>query len=108
MGKIYASAKNILSPPELTIIIGIIIEMFMAKLTTEQKIIKYLAELGSITQVGEVSKALIDQDYAEFLITGNGLEDEVREEYGENIEGDCDHESLSNEEIQVVFDNDNE
>lgn len=82
--------------------------MFMAKLTTEQKIVKYLAELGSLTQVGEIAEALKNEEYAKYLITGDGLEDEVREEYGENIEGDCDHESLTNEEIQVVFDNDTE
>lgn len=80
----------------------------MKNLTTEQKIIQYLAEMGIITQVGEIAEALKDEKYAKFLITGDGLSDEVREEYGENIDGDCDHESLSNEEIQEVFDNDEE
>ena len=80
----------------------------MKNLTTEQKIIQYLAEMGIITQVGEIAEALKDEKYAKFLITGDGLSDEVREEYGENIDGDCDHESLSNDEIQEVFDNDEE
>ena len=80
----------------------------MKNLTTEQKIIQYLAEMGMITQIGEIAEALKDEKYAKFLITGDGLSDEVREEYGENIDGDCDHESLSNEEIQEVFDNDEE
>ena len=80
----------------------------MKNLTTEQKIIQYLAGIGIITQIGEIAKALKDEEYAKFLVTGDGLKDEVREEYGENIDGDCEHESLSNEEIQEVFDNDEE
>lgn len=75
-------------------------------MTTEQKIIQYLARVGLLTQVGMVDAAMDDPEYAKTLITGDGIEDEVREEYGENIEGDCDHESLTNEEIQEVFDND--
>lgn len=79
----------------------------MKNLTTEQKIIEYLAAIGAMTQIGEIAEALKNEEYAKFLVTGDGLKDEVREEYGENIEGDCDHESLTNEEIQEVFDNDN-
>ena len=77
-------------------------------MTTEQKIVQYLAKVGLLTQVGMVDAAMADPKYAKTLMTGNGLEDEVREEYGENIEGDCNHESLTNEEIQEVFDNDTE
>jgi hypothetical protein len=80
----------------------------MKNLTTEQKIIQYLAAIGAMTQVGEIAEALKDEEYAKFLITGNGLKDEVKEEYGENIDGDCEHESLSTDEIQEVFDNDEE
>jgi hypothetical protein len=80
----------------------------MNEWSTEQKIVKYLADMGLLTQVGQVSEALSNPEYAKILITGNGLEDEVKEEYGENIDGDCEHESLSNEEIQEVFDNDEE
>lgn len=75
-------------------------------MTTEQKIVQYLAKVGLLTQVGMVDAAMADPEYAKTLMTGDGLEDEVREEYGENIERDCDHESLTNEEIQEVFDND--
>ena len=77
-------------------------------MTTEQKIVQYLAKVGLLTQVGMVDAAMADPEYAKTLMTGDGLEDEVREEYGENIEGDCNHKSLTNEEIQEVFDNDTE
>ena len=71
-----------------------------SKLSTEQKVVLYLAKTGYITSVGDVTRALVDQKYADYLITGNGLSDE-------GIEGDCDHEALSTDEIQEVFDNDN-
>lgn len=77
-------------------------------MTTEQKIVQYLAKVGLLTQVGMVNAAMDDPEYAKTLMTGDGLEDEVREEYGGNIEGDCDHEPLTNDEIQEVFDNDEE
>lgn len=73
-------------------------------LTPEQKIIKYLATTGYLTSVGDVSKALEDSDYADYLITGDGLYDEIVD--SGIIGGDCNHESLTNEEIQEVFDND--
>lgn len=78
----------------------------MSELTLEQKIVKYLAKKGYITNVGDVTTALRDNEYAKKLITGNdipGLDDEI-ETGGSD---DCDHESLTNEEIQEVFDNDN-
>ena len=68
-------------------------------LSLEQKIVLHLANKGYITAVGDVERALKDQAYADFLVTGNGLSDDV-------ITGDCNHESLTNDEIQVVFDND--
>ena len=75
-------------------------------MTIEQKIVRYLADNKILTKPYEISEALNNQSYAAKLITGDGLDDEVKEQYGENIEGDCDHESLTNEEIQEVFDND--
>lgn len=77
----------------------------MSEMSLEQKIVKYLAKKGYITNVGDVITALKDNEYAKKLITGNdipGLADEI--EIGGS--GDCDHEALSNEEIQEVFDND--
>lgn len=85
-----------------------------SNLTLEQKIIKRLAEMGYITNVGDVVTALEDILYAEIMVRAEGepgLKDDIKDaiESGE-IEGggsDCDHESLTNEEIQEVFDNDN-
>ena len=80
----------------------------MSELTLEQKIINRLALQGYITNVGDVTTALKDNEYAKKLITGNdipGIDDEVD---GSNNPAECDHEALTNEEIQEVFDNDNE
>ena len=70
-------------------------------LSVEQKIVLHLAEQGYLTSVGDVTRALREQAYAEYLVTGNGLSDE-------GIGEECDHEPLTNEEIQEVFDNDKE
>ena len=69
----------------------------MSELTIEQKIVKHLANLRILNNVGDVTAALKDPEYANFLVIGNtgGVDD-----------GDCDHEALTNPEIQVVFDND--
>lgn len=69
----------------------------MSELTTEQKIVKHLANLKFLNNVGDVTEALKNPEYANFLIIGDasGIED-------------CDHEALTNPEIQVVFDNDND
>ena len=78
----------------------------MDELTLEQKIVRFLAKKGYITNVGDVITALRDNEYAKKLITGNdipGLDDEI--ETGGSA--DCDHEALTNAEIQEVFDNDN-
>ena len=89
----------------------------MKELTLEQKIVKYLAEKGYITNVGDVITALKDFTYAEKMITGNdvpSLKDDIKEEIEsgnieiEGVTGDCNHEALTNDEIQEVFDNDEE
>lgn len=84
------------------------------KMTLEQKIVKHLADKGYITHVGDVTRALKEILYAELMITGNpipGLKDEIEEgiisgDIDIDIEDICDHEPLSNDEIQEVFDND--
>lgn len=87
----------------------------MENLTIEQKIVKHLADVGFLTSIGDVTEALANSEYAEWLITGEGkpgIKDDIKDsiESGE-IEGggtaDCDHEPLTNDEIQEVFDNDN-
>ena len=89
----------------------------MKELTLEQKIVKYLADKGYITNVGDVITALKDFTYAEKMISGNdvpSLKDDIKEEIEsgnieiEGVTGDCNHEALTNDEIQEVFDNDNE
>lgn len=71
----------------------------MTKLTNDQKVIKYLALTRMLTQVGEVTAALEDPEYATELLDFDIPED------GEG--GDCNHEALTIDEIQEVFDNDN-
>ena len=89
----------------------------MENLTLEQKIVKYLADKGYITNVGDVTRALRDILYAEKMVSGNdspGIKDDIKTEIEsgnleiEGVTGECDHEALTNEEIQEVFDNDNE
>lgn len=74
------------------------------KLTPEQKIIKLLAEHRMITDATLIAPALADASIAEGII--NKYEDIIPD--NPESGGECDHESLSNEEIQVVFDNDEE
>lgn len=77
----------------------------MGELTLEQKVVLHLANKGYLTNAGDVTTALKDNEYAKKLITGNaipGLDDEI----DGSGEADCDHEALTNEEIQEVFDND--
>lgn len=79
----------------------------MSELTLEQKIVLHLAKKGYLTHAGDVTTALKDNEYAKKLITGNaipGIDDEI----DGSGESDCDHEALTNEEIQEVFDNDND
>ena len=68
----------------------------------EEKIITYLTVHGYITKIVDVWEALKDPKYRQMMLTGNGLADEIEE-----IGGDCEHESLTNEEILEVFNNDN-
>ena len=84
-------------------------------LTLEQKIVKYLADKGYITNVGDVITALKDFSYAEKMITVKGMpgiKDDIKDAIisgeidGDVNIGECDHEPLTNEEIQEVFDND--
>jgi hypothetical protein len=72
-------------------------------LSIEQKVVLHLANYGYITNVGDVMRAMVDQAYAEFLILGTGIPDIPSDPEGD---GDCDHEALTDEEIQEVFDND--
>ena len=87
----------------------------MKELTMEQKVILHLANKGYITNAGDVQRALKEFEYADKMITGNnnpGLKDDIKEDIEagklDDIIPECDHESLTNDEIQVVFDNDNE
>jgi hypothetical protein len=85
-------------------------------MTLEQKIIYYLADKGYITNVGDVIAALKDFSFAEKMVSAEGapgIKDDIKDAIisgeidGEVNMGDCDHEPLTNEEIQEVFDNDN-
>lgn len=106
----------------------------ISKLTTEQKVVYRLAEMGIITSAGDIQRALKEFQYANYLIQpiqddgsvhpdfdidGDGTPDEDPDikdiisnspglDNEVDIEGECDHEALTNEEIQEVFDNDNE
>lgn len=83
-------------------------------MSLEQKIIYFLAKKGYITNVGDVTKALRDFMYAEKMLTvegEHGIKDDIanaiiKGEIEGEVNGDCDHEPLTNEEIQEVFDND--
>ena len=86
-------------------------------LTLEQKIVYFLAKKGYITNIAAVFKALKDFEYAEKIVTIQGkpgIKDDIADAIvkgeieGEVNTADCDHESLTNEEIQKVFDNDND
>ena len=63
----------------------------MSELTIEQKIVKHLANLRVLNSVGDVTEALKNPEYANFLIIGDA--DGVEE---------CDHEALTNSEIQWI------
>lgn len=74
-------------------------------MSIEQKIVLYLADLGYITDVVAATAALEYQNIAEWMITGDGLQDEVEEaiESGEIEVDACDHEALTGDEINRVF-----
>lgn len=73
-------------------------------LTIEQQIIDYLSYIKVMTRPYVIGRALKDQEYAKEIITGNGLSDEIED--SDMGGSDCDHEALTNDEIQEVFDND--
>lgn len=84
----------------------------MKELTIEQKIVKNLAAKGYITHVGDVLRALEEEEYAEKLLLGitPGNTDipsipDINDD-GSVDNTECDHEALTNKEIQEVFDND--
>lgn len=72
------------------------------EMTVEQKILKLLAEMRLINDATLIAPAMDDPEVAERIINmyGDFIPD------GDVGEGDCDHEALSNDEIQEVFDND--
>lgn len=76
-------------------------------LTLEQQILKYMAETKKFTCIIDLAKALKEPEYAKELITGNGLDDEIQNSGG-GSSAECEHKALTNDEIQEVFDNDNE
>ena len=78
----------------------------MEDLTIEQKIVRLLARKGYITKVGDVTKALKDVKYAEKLIIGTS--GEIPDINDDGTIADCEHKALTTDEIQQVFDNDNE
>lgn len=73
-------------------------------MTIEQKIIRQLANRGYLTNVGDIARAMKDPVYAEKLIIGTSGD---IPDIGEG-DGECDHTALTNDEIQEVFDNDNQ
>ena len=104
----------------------------ISKLTTEQKVVLRLAEMGIITSAGDIQRAMKEFQYANYLVTpiqddgkinpdidddGDGIPDSnpskddiINAAPGipdVEYDGDCDHEALTNDEIQEVFDNDN-
>lgn len=87
----------------------------LENLTLEQKIVYFLAKKGYITNIAAVFKALKNFEYAEKMVTVQGkpgIKDDIADAIikgeieGEVNTGDCDHEALTNKEIQEVFDND--
>ena len=89
----------------------------MEKLTLEQKVILHLAKKGYITNAGDIQRALKEFEYADKMILAEGdpgLKDDIKEEIEsgnieiEGVTGDCNHKALTNDEIQEVFDNDEE
>ena len=89
----------------------------MENLTLEQKVILHLAKKGYLTNAGDIQRALKEFEYADKMILAEGepgLKDDIKQGItsGEiEIEGigeECAHEALTKEEIQVVFDNDEE
>ena len=76
-------------------------------LTIEQRIVYHLAKHGFLTCAGDVQRALAESEYADYLVRGL-LDDDCNipdlDDNGTPLE--CDHDALTNDEIQEVFDND--
>lgn len=76
-------------------------------MTIEQRIVKHLAKEGFLTSGGDVQRALVDSEYADYLVRGlAGDECNIPDINDDGSMTECDHDALSNEEIQEVFDND--
>ena len=89
----------------------------MENLTLEQKVVLHLAKKGYLTSAGDIQRALKEFEYADQMVRAEGdpgLKDDIKKGItsGEiEIEGigeECAHDALTNEEIQEVFDNDNQ
>ena len=99
----------------------------ISKLTIEQKVVLRLAEMGIITSAGDIQRAMKEFQYANYLVTpiqddgkihpdvdadGDGIpdsnpsKDDIINAATGVPDGDCDHEALTNDDIQEVFDND--
>ena len=98
-------------------------------LTLEQRVVLKLAKMGFLTSSGDVQRALKEFQYANYMISPINKDGSVHPEIDadkdgvpdenppikdiiENTSGvtdfveECNHEPLSNDEIQEVFDND--
>jgi hypothetical protein len=100
----------------------------ISDLTLEQKVVLRLAEMGFITSYGDIQRALKEVQYANYMIspinddgsTGSDIDNDGNTDKPEDVienapglpecdgdcEPDCNHEPLTNEEIQQVFDMD--
>lgn len=101
----------------------------VSELTLEQKVVLRLAEMGFLTSGGDIQRAMKEFQYANYMISpinddgslhpeidkdNDGIPDNttIKEnienatgiECDGNCEAECDHEALTNEEIQDVFD----
>ena len=103
----------------------------ISDLTLEQKVVLRLAELGFLTSAGDIRRAMNEFQYANYLITpinddgtvdtdsdADGVPDKGEDAIenapglpndcecdGDHIIVECEHQPLSIDEIQDVFDN---
>lgn len=102
----------------------------ISKLTIEQKVVLRLAEMGIITSAGDIQRAMKEFQYANYLVSPIQDDGKLHPDIDVDEDGipdsnpskddiinaapgvdaecdvDCNHEALTNEEIQEVFDND--
>jgi hypothetical protein len=103
----------------------------ISELTLEQKVVLRLAELGFLTSAGDIQRALREFQYANYMISpinddgtvapdnnDDGIPDTGEDAIigapglgdcecdGDHIIVECEHQALTKEEIQEVFDND--